>query len=191
MLQTLGLLGGLFALCSFIPYIRDILLLKVKPQRATFFIWTTLGAIAFFSQLAKGASNSLWLPGLETFGVLTTFILSIKYGVGGFNKKDYAALLIAAFGLIAWYFMKEAAVALYFVIFVDAIGLFLTIHKTYLAPESETHLAWILSAFGGFLSLISVGSFDIVLLSYPLYLMLANIAVVVAIQMGLRRKLKL
>lgn len=152
MLQTLGLLGGLFTLSSFIPYIRDTLLLKVKPQRATFFIWSTLGAIIFFSQLAKGASYSLWLPGLETFGVIITFILSIKYGVGGFNKKDYIALLIAAAGLTAWYFTKEAAIALYIAIIIDCAGLSLTLHKAYIYPESETHLAWILAAFGGFLS---------------------------------------
>src|SRR5437879_6101556 len=113
MLQILGILGGLFALGSFIPYLRDILLSRVKPQRATFFIWSVLGAIAVFSQLAKGASYSLWLPGLETLGVLITFFLSVKYGIGGFNKKDSIALLIAALGLIAWYFTKEAAVALY------------------------------------------------------------------------------
>jgi len=172
---------------SCIPYIRDTLLLRVKPQRATFFIWLVLDVIAFFSQLAKGASSSLWLPGLETFGVLTIFILSIKYGVGGFNKRDYIALSIAAFGLIAWYFTKEATIALALVILVDATGLSLTLHKAYLSPTSETHLAWILSAVGGLLSLFSVGSFNIVLLSYPFYIILANLAVIIAIQMGLRR----
>ncbi|HUD09607.1 MAG TPA: hypothetical protein VMR77_02305 [Patescibacteria group bacterium] len=190
MLEVLGIIGGLFALGSFIPYIRDTLLLKVKPQRATFFIWSVLGAIAFFSQLAKGASNSLWLPGLETFGVLITFILSIKYGIGGFSRRDFIALLIAMIGLIIWYFTKEAAIALYLVIFVDALGLYLTIHKAYISPESETHLAWILSAIGGTLVVISVGSFNIILLSYPVYIVLANLAVIVAIQMGLRRQRK-
>src|SRR5258706_1970833 len=188
MLQTLGLLGGLLALGSSIPYISDTLRLRVKPQRATFFIWSVPGAIAFFSQLAKGASNSLWLPGLETFGSLAIFVLSIKYGVGGFNKRDYIALLIALAGLIAWYFTKEAATALYLVILVDGVGLSLELHKAYLFPETETHLAWILAAIGGFLSLLSVGSFNIILLSYPFYLMLANASVVVAIQMGLQRK---
>jgi hypothetical protein len=187
MLEILGIIGGLFGLVSYAPYIKDILLLKVKPQRATFLIWSILGAIVFFSQLAKGASNSLWLPGLETFGAIAIFILSIKYGVGGFNKKDYMALFIALIGLIIWYFTKEAAVALYLVIFVDASGLYLTIHKAYVLPKSETHLAWILSAVGGVFSLISVGSFSIILLSYPIYLIFGNLAVVAAIQMGLRK----
>jgi hypothetical protein len=190
MLEVLGIIGGLFALGSFVIYARDILQSKVRPQRATFLIWSMLGAIAFFSQLTKGASNSLWLPGLETFGVIIIFILSIKYGVGGFGKRDCVAVLIAITGLIMWYFSKEAAIALYLVILVDAVGSYLTIHKTYISPESETHLAWILSAIGGVFSMISVGSFNIILLSYPLYIVLANIAVITAIQMGLRRSKK-
>jgi hypothetical protein len=133
MLEILGLLGGLFALSSVIPYIRDILLLRAKPQRSTFFIWLLLGTIALFSQFAKGASNSLWLPGLETFGCLMVFILSIKYGMGGFSKEDYVAILISIIGLIIWFFTKEAAIALYLVIFVDAVGLSLTLHKAYIS----------------------------------------------------------
>jgi len=188
MLQILGLLGGLFTLASSIFYIKDTLLLKVKPQRASFFIWALLGTIALFSQLAKGASNSLWLPGLQTFGGLTIFILSIKYGMGGFSKKDYTAILIAIIGLIIWYFTKEAAIALYIVMFIDFTGLVLVLNKAYVHPESETNFPWMLSAFGGFLALLSVGSFNIVLLTYPFYTALANAAVVVAKQMGLRRK---
>ncbi len=186
--QILGIFGGLLALLSFIPYIRGILLGRVKPQRTTFLIWTLLGLIAIFSQLAKGATNSLWLPSLETFGGIVILLLSIKHGVGGFNKRDYVAVFIVTLGLIAWYLTKEAAIALYIVIFIDAVGLYLTLHKTYLAPESETAFAWTMSSVGGLFTALAVGSFNIILLSYPVYIIFSNAAVVVAIQMGLRRK---
>lgn len=190
MLQILGIIGGLLALSSFIPYVRGILLGKVKPQRTTFLIWTLLGLIAIFSQLAKGATNSLWLPSLQTFGGIVILLLSIKHGVGGFNKRDYIAIFIVALGLIAWLLTKEAAIALYIVIFIDAVGLYLTLHKTYLIPESETKLAWMLSSAGGLFTALAVGNFNIILLSYPIYIIVSNAAVVVAIQMGLRRKRK-
>jgi len=190
MLQILGVVGGLIAFLGYIPYAKDILQHKVKPHRSTFFIWLILGLIAVFSQFAKGATNSLWLPGLETFGGLVIFILSIKYGIGGFNKRDYIALFIATLGLIVWYFTKEAAIALYLVIFVDAVGGYLTLHKTYSHPETETPLAWILSAIGAVFTTFSVGSSNIILLSYPVFLILSNIAVVVAIQMGYQNKHK-
>jgi hypothetical protein len=188
MLQLFGIVGGLLAFLGYFPYVLDILKHKVKPQRATFFIWSVLGLIAVFSQLAKGAGYSLWLPSLETLGSLVVFLLSIPYGMGGFGKRDYITLCIAALGLVAWYFTKEAAVALYLVILVDAAGLYLELHKTYLHPETETHTAWILAAMGGVFTALAVGSWSFILLSYPIYIILANTAVVVAIQMGLQRK---
>lgn len=190
MLQTLGIIGGVLAFVGYIPYVRDIFNHKVKPQRAAFFIWLMLGLIAVFSQFAKGATSSLWLPSLETVGSLVVFLLSIQYGIGGFSKKDYIALLIAAMGLIAWYFTKEAAVALYLVILVDAAGVYLQLHKAYLHPETETYTAWLLASLGGIFTLLAVGSWDIILLSYPIFIIIANGAVVVAIQMGYQRKLK-
>ena len=188
MLQILGIIGGILALSSFIPYVRGILLGRVKPQRTIFLIWTLLVLIAIFSQLAKGATNSLWLPSLQTFGGIVILLLSIKYGVGGFNKRDFIAIFFVTTGLIVWHFTKEAAIALYIVIFIDAVGLYLTLHKTYLVPESETKLAWMLSSTGGLFAALAVGNFNIILLSYPVYIIFSNAAVVVAIQMGLRRK---
>ncbi|MGI8419632.1 MAG: hypothetical protein ACR2LN_03230 [Candidatus Levyibacteriota bacterium] len=84
----------------------------------------------------------------------------MHYGIGGFNKKDFIAMFIA------WYFTKEAALALYLVIFVDAVGGYLTLHKTYLHPDTETPTAWIVSAIGAVFTTFSVGSTNIILLSY-------------------------
>ena len=115
---------------------------------------------------------------------IVIFLLSLKYGVGGFNKRDYIALTIACIGLLGWYFTKEAAVALYIVIMIDASATYLTVHKAYLNPETETLVSWVLATLGGLFAAFAVGTLDIVLLSYPVYIFLANGAVVVAMEMG-------
>jgi len=188
MLLLFGYLSGFFSLIEYIPYVKDILDRKVKPHRATFFIWSVLGGIAFFSQLAKGATNSLWLPGIETILGLIVFALSFKYGIGGYSKRDRFALIIAFLGLVVWYFTKEAALALYITIFIDAVGSYLTIHKAYHMPESETMLFWILSSISGMFAMLAVGKLDIILLSYPAYIIFANLSVVLALHRGKRKK---
>ena len=188
MLQLFGYLSGFLIAIEFIPYIRDILRGKTKPQRTTWFIFLLLGGIAFFSQLAKGATNSLWLPGIITIGVSVTFLLSLWFGVGGFQKKDYIVLVLTLLGLIAWYFTKEAAIALYIVILIDAAGTYLTVEKAYHHPETETILLWILSSLGGFFAMLAVGQWNIILLSYPLFIFLADASVVTAILLGKRTK---
>ena len=191
MLQIFGILAGILSGAAYIPYIQDIFAKKTKPERASWIIWGVLTGIAFFSQLAKGASNSLWLSGLETLGISIVFLLSIKHGVGGWTKRDIFILITATAGLALWYVTKEPAVALYIIIAVDATGTIPTIIKSYEAPETETLTTWIMVAIAGIIAMLSVGSWNIILLSYPIYIFLGNFSTAAAMLLGRRRQLKL
>jgi hypothetical protein len=176
-------------LASFVPYTRDIFLGKTRPERISWLIWAILGAISFCSQFAKGASHSLVLTGAQAVGDLFIFFLAIKYGIGGFLKRDIAGLCGAALGLILWYVTKEAAVALFVVIGIDAIGAVLTVFKSYENPGTETVSAWVLTFVGGFLACVAVGSWNPILLAFPFYICLASLAILVALRLGSRRRL--
>lgn len=189
MLAIFGYISAILSILMVVPYIRDILLLKTKPERASWFIWTVLGFIAFFSQLAKGATDSLWLTGGQTLAVLIIVLLSIRYGVGGLTKRDIRALIAAGIGLILWYVTKEAAWALLIVIAIDSVGTLLTAIKSYENPESETLSTWILSGTSGIFGALAVGSFHPILLVYPLYIVIANYTIVTTMLLG-RKKLK-
>lgn len=182
MLQILGILSGIIGAIAVVPYIIDIFKGTTRPQRATWLIWTVLGGIAFFSQLAKGATDSLWMTGIQTLAVIVVFLLSIKYGEGGLSSRDIKALIIAGIGLILWFFTKEATFALYFVILVDGAGALLTIIKAHEDPSGETMSTWFISGLSGLMAAFSVGSWDLILLSYPIYIWLINWAVVVAMK---------
>lgn len=191
MLQTLGIASGILVGISYIPYVKDIFLHTTKPERASWFIWSVLGGIAFFSQLAEGASWSLWLTGIETIGVLFIFLLSMIYGVGGWTQRDIIALTAAGIGLILWHFTQHAFIALFISIFIDVIGTSLTVIKAYQDPGSETFSTWVLVAIAGILSMCAVGMVDLVLLSYPFYIFLSNIAVVIAMILGKSKRVNL
>lgn len=184
MFAYLGLASGIIIILSHVPYIRDIILHTTKPERASWFIWLVLGSIAFFSQLAEGATSSLWLNAFDTLGVLITFILAIKFGVGGLNKRDVIALIAAGIGLILWYLTRHASIALIIAILIDASGTTLTVIKAYEDPGSETLLAWLGFALAGILATISVGKLNSILLLYPFYIFLANFSVAVAMFLG-------
>jgi hypothetical protein len=186
MLQIFGYISAALSIICIIPYIRDILRLETKPERASWFIWTVLGTIAFFSQMAKGATDSLWLTVGQTVAVLIVFLLSLKYGTGGLTKRDIRALIGAGVGLVLWYITQEAAIALCIVIFIDSMGTILTVLKSYEDPASETLSTWVISGTSGIFGMLAVGSFNPILLLYPLYLVLANYSVVAALFLGSR-----
>lgn len=189
--EVAGYLSGLAISISFFPYIRDILLRKTKPERVSWLIWTILGGISFSSQLFEGASYSLILPGIQAFGDLLIFLLAIKFGLGGFTRRDIVALIGAGISLILWYITQEAAVALFIVIFIDAIGVVLTILKAYENPETETVSTWALTSLAGFFGCLAVGTFDFVLLVFPVYIFLGCLAIIVSIKMGFRKQARI
>jgi hypothetical protein len=174
MLEIFGYTSGILMIISVVPYTRSILRGNTKPQRMTWLIWTVLILIAFFSQLAKGASWSLLLTAGDGIAILFTFILSIKYGVEGFRKIDIISLAGAGLSLLLWYFTKEPAVALFLIILIDIIGLNLTIQKAWKNPETENWVGWAMCGVGGLFGILSVGSYNFILLAYPIYICFIN-----------------
>jgi hypothetical protein len=172
-----GLLSGILPIIGAFPYIRDIFRHKTKPHRMAEFIFAVLDSIAFASQLAKGATWSVIMPGIGTLEMLTGFFLSLKYGMGGTSKKDIAALMLAGFGLILWYFTKQPLTALFIVIGIDLIGTSLVVIKTYSHPHTETLSAWFLSLLAGLCAAAAVGHWSFDLQIYPLEVALGNGAI--------------
>jgi hypothetical protein len=174
MLEIFGYISGLLFMFSVVPYVRSILKGNTKPQRMTWLIWTILVFIAFFSQLAKGATWSLLLTAGDAVTIVIVFIFSFKYGVGGFRKIDILSLIGALVSLLLWYLTKEPAIALFLIILIDLIGSNLTILKTWKNPETENWVGWAMCGVGGLFGILSVGSFNFILLAYPIYICLIN-----------------
>jgi len=188
MLAIFGYISAALSILMVVPYLRDIFLRKTKPERASWFIWLVLGLIAFSSQLAKGATDSLWLTAGQTLAVFAVFLPALKFGVGGLSRRDIVALIAAGFGLILWYFTSEAAYALAIVIAVDSIGSLLTAVKSYEDPSGETLSTWFMSGTAGVFGVLAVGAFQPALLAYPLYIVIANYTIVLCLLLGRNKK---
>lgn len=186
MSTTFGLASGALTLISYLPYTKDILARKVKPERASWLIWSVTGGIAFFSQLASGATNSLWFLGLDCLGSLLIFGLSIRYGFGDFNKQDARALKLAGLGLILWVLSSNSTYALIFIIIIDAIGGILTAWKAFEHPDTETYSMWLILWAASGCAILSVGVFNAKLLAYPFYFFVANFIIIASIFIGRR-----
>jgi len=182
--EFFGLTAGLMLLAGAPPYLIDILKGKTKPERATWFIWSVLGVIAFFSQVSLGAHWSLLFAGFDAFGSILVFGLSLKYGVGGWTRLDKIALGIAGLGVFVSFVSHQPAVALIGVVLADLSGAVLTIRKTYLAPDSETTITWLFVGSSALFGALSVGKWSFGLLLYPVYLTIGNYGVLVAQWLG-------
>jgi hypothetical protein len=184
MAELFAILSAVIVLFGAPFYFFDILKSKTKPQRTTWFIWTVQGTVALITQAQLGAHWSLLFAGLNAAGNVVVWLLSLKYGVGGWQRIDVAALIIAAIGVVVSVFFRAPLIALAGVILADFAGTVPTLHKTYLDPSSETTITWFALGVSSLLAIFSVGHYTFALLLYPLYYTVANFAIIVAQVMG-------
>jgi len=181
MQATYGVLAGILQLVATAPYLRNILRGTTKPQRATWAIWATLSFVVLASQWASGATWSLALTIGQALSCGAVFALSLRRGVGGVTRLELALLGLAALGVAGWLVADDPVVATCSVVVADLIAVGLMLPKTYRHPGSETLATYAIGVISTLFALAAVGSTAPSLLIYPVYILVADAAVVAVI----------
>ena len=183
-----GVAAGIIGLVGYAPYCRDIIKGGTKPDRVAWLIWTFEYTALFFAQVFEGASHSLWLIGLQLLGVIVVFLLSLRSGFGQFNRQAQLLLLGVLCTLLVWWVTKSGAFAILILLTIEAIGVALTVRKTFIHPESEALSLWVCVGIGGLLGVAAVGvNAALILYAYPVALTFMSTSVITASFLGIRR----
>lgn len=166
----LGQIAGAVSLLGFVPYIVEIVQGKTRPNRATWWIWTVVGAMLCASYFASGARHSVWVPLSYVVGPLITAILSLRYGEGGWDRFDRGCLGASLISLLVWLVARSPLLALAANIGIDVLGALPTIRKSYYEPEAESVLSWAVFLVADTLNLCAIGAWSPATALYPLYL---------------------
>jgi hypothetical protein len=154
----LGQIAGILVLVQIVPYVVSILRGNTKPERTSYLIWLIVEIIGAISYVSIGATTTKWTVIAFCFTALLVFLLSIKYGVGGFSAFDIGCFLLALSGVVLWGASSNALLALYFITFVKAIAYLPTIKKVYFTPHTENTASWVLTASASVLNLFALNT---------------------------------
>jgi hypothetical protein len=176
--MIIGILAGLLSLMGFIPYLISVLRRKTQPNRASWWIWATLGTIIAVSNYSAGARDTMWLLSAYAFCQLAIAVLSIKNGEGGWNNFDITCMLGAGISIVFWWWTKDPLSAISINIAIDSLGALPTIKKSYYHPETEDLFSWTMFLTASIFNLFALENWSIVLSSYPVYLFSFNITIV-------------
>lgn len=185
MKETYIAISTVLALISPFVYAKAILRGEAKPHRTTRLILLLITSLATMSLFAQKDTVAIWLAGVSTLQSILIFALSIKYGMGGWSKMDLLCMLIAVSGIVLWQTTNNPSLALYASILADFVGMVPALIKTYRFPETEIWTFYAIDVCAGFFSLLAVKSFTLQQFSYPLYIILINLFMVL---LSLRRK---
>src|SRR3989344_189970 len=175
------IISSLLALISPVIYAKAILKGEAKPHRTTRLVLLLITSLATASLFAQHNTVAIWLAGVSTLQAIVIFALSIKHGMGGWAKSDMICLVIALLGIGLWQTTKQLTLALYAAIAADFTGMVPAIIKTYKFPKTEIWSFFFLDTVAAIFSLMAIKNWRIEEFSYPLYLMLINLAMVLLI----------
>lgn len=184
--NTFGIFAGLLGIVGAFVYIRDTYNRKTRPHRFAWFIFLVISVISFLSQAALGAQASLIYAGWFVCNNVIIFTLSLRKdsGYGGVTPVNVIGLVLAVMGILLWVVLSAPLFALVSVLIAEIIGVLMIIVKSYRQPQTETISMWVLGIVASILNILAVGKFDFVLLAFPVYLFVANVAIVSAILIG-------
>lgn len=174
----IGRLAGAIAALAFVPYIISILHGHTKPNRATWAIWSMAGIILASSYYAAGARDTIWVTISYAVFYCFVFLLSLKYGVGGYAKFDLACLAGATVGLGLWMSTNDPVVTVYIMSGVNLLGILPTLKKVHKDPDSENKLAWSMDVTAAALNLFAISGIALHIWVYPISSFIGNLAVV-------------
>lgn len=173
-----GLLGSIFTVFCFIPYIITTLQGKTKPNRATWWVWATNGTVLCFGNLAAGADYTMLPLVCAVVSQLIISILSIKHGEGGWNRFDRRCLIASGVSFILWRILKYDLIAIILPLLIDIIAALPTLRKSYSKPETEDLLTYILYTIGGFFTVLAIQQWSFAIAITPIYVLLINALIV-------------
>lgn len=175
------IISSILPLISPVVYSHAIVKGEAKPHRTTRFVLLLISCLATFSLFAQHDRVAIWLAGASALQAIVIFVLSLKYGMGGWAKFDILCLIIAFIGIIAWQTTHQPILALYFAISADFIGMIPALIKTYKLPETEIWLFYLIDAIAAIFNLLALQSWAPQSYSYPIYIVLINVAMVILI----------
>lgn len=181
MKDTLAVTAGVLAVLAVIPYLLDIIHRRTKPNVVSWLTWTLLLSVGTAGAYAGHEVRSALLTTGDLIGTGATLVLGLRYGIARLSWFDGLCQLGALLGLVLWLVLDSPAVAIVAVVIIDCIGLLPTLKHSWESPSEETWQTFALLIIASALTIVSLSGFNVVNLSYPLYLLFANVAVVIAV----------
>lgn len=183
MLQYLVFVGVGINLVGAIPYIRETLRGTTKPNRVTWLMWSIAPLIATAAAFSDGirlATLPVFMAGIMPLTILAASFIN-KEAYWKLETFDYLCGFFSLTALILWAITKEPLVAIFFAIIGDFFAAIPTLVKSWRHPETETASAYVASLLATLTSFFAITLWTFSAYAFPLYLVMINGLVILAI----------
>lgn len=183
MLQYIVFLGAGVNLGGSLYYLKETLQGHNKPNRVSFLLWGVAPLIGVSAAFADGVGLALIPVLFASLNPLMIFVASFanKKAYWKLRPFDYLCGLFSLVALVLWGITKIPETAIFFAILADAFAALPTIKKSWDQPETETSISYAGSLFSQLTVIFALETYSFSEISFPIYLALANLAILFAL----------
>ncbi len=176
-----AVIGAFIASAGGFYYLYETIIGKTKPNRMTWFLWGALPMITFFAQRVQGVEGLSWISFVAGFTPLLIVLASFlnKKAYWKTERRDYFVMVGALIGITLWAVTKNPNLAILFALIADIIAALPTIIKSYKHPETESWVAYAISAFGFGIGILSIQTYTFENYAFVIYLFITQFTLAV------------
>ena len=169
-----------------LPYIKDTLSGKTKPNRVSWLMWSVAPLIAAAAIITDGVGWAVLPIFMSGFCPALVFISSFfnKNSYWKLEKFDYFCGFLSAMALVFWGITKEPVVAIIFAIVSDGFAAIPTLIKSWKYPETENMAVYAVSLISVPTGFAAVKIWNFSSIAFLIYLIIINILITSAILRG-------
>jgi len=194
MTQTLVLLGVVVFCFGALPYLRDTLAGRTKPNRVSYFLWFLAPFIGVAASVVQGVTWTAVPVFMAGFAPFLIFIASFMTPAHQTSWKlgpfDWVCGGLSVVALVLWQITKEPNVAILFAILSDGAASLPTLKKCWTHPDTETVMFYSCALFAQVMGVLATTAFSFAEVAFPLYLIIVDFLLVAFVLSG-RLRLRL
>jgi len=174
MKELIGAIAVILTFVGYIPYIRDTISGKTKPHIYTWFIWSFISFIAFALQITDHAGPGAFVTLAAAIACGAIFVLGFWYGEKRITILDTLFLLASLVATAIWLYAKQPVISIILLCYIDILGFFPTVRKSWNKPQEETLASYQLNTVRFGLGLLALQQYTIMSALYPATWLVAN-----------------
>lgn len=155
----LGLISTVITAVAYLCYFRSIIKSEhgSRPSRMTWLLLSTISWIVAANSYIAEATDTLSPLLMNAVGSTVVFTLSLRHGVGGWERVDKIAFACAVLIFLFSIYINQPLISLVLALSFDLFALMPTMVKLYGQPTMEEASPWILTVLANVLNVLALG----------------------------------
>jgi hypothetical protein len=174
--EHFAIIGAIIASIGGLFYFYETIVGRAKPNRVTWLLWGLFPMIAFAAQRAQGVEGLSWVTfaaGFTPFLILLASFIN-KKAYWKTEPRDYFIMAAAVMGIVLWALTDNANLAILFSLLADVLAGIPTLIKSYKYPETESWIAYAISAGGFGVGVLAIQTYNFEHSAFIMYLFVIN-----------------